>query len=185
MELHVVNGPTKGHRSLGAYRVGGSCGPARGRDGAAVGVKLPSISSSPAMEVHVIGGRARGHRSLRVDRTGGSYELTREARWGGGQPRGTTNGLDYGLQEALARPATSEGPHRCGAAERGRGGARLGRGGARLRDGEDKWTKRYNYWTLGWCCGPQTPSDALTTALGCHRTVMALSIWKPWLFFFS
>jgi hypothetical protein len=48
MELCVVGGPAKGHRSLGADRAGGSCGPAKVRDGAAA-VESPSVSLSSAM----------------------------------------------------------------------------------------------------------------------------------------
>jgi hypothetical protein len=94
MELCVASGPAKGHRRLGADRAGGSCGPAKGRDGAAARAELLSVSSSPTMEFHVIDGLVRGHRSLGADRVGGSCGLARGARWGSGWPRGT---VDYEL----------------------------------------------------------------------------------------
>jgi hypothetical protein len=118
MELCVVGGPTKGHHSLGADRAVGSCGPAKGHDGAAARAEPPSVSSIPAMELRVIGGLARGHRSLGVDRVGGSCRLAKGARWGNGWPQGT---VGYGLRRALARSAASRGTPqlwRCGVQSR-------------------------------------------------------------------
>jgi hypothetical protein len=62
--------PAKAHHNLGANRAGGSCRPAKGRDGAATGAEPPFISSSPAMELRVVGGPTRGHRSLVAYRAG-------------------------------------------------------------------------------------------------------------------
>jgi hypothetical protein len=53
MELCIVGRLAKGHRSLGVDRAGGSCGLARGCDGAVAGIEQPSISSSSAMELRV------------------------------------------------------------------------------------------------------------------------------------
>jgi hypothetical protein len=72
MELHVISGLAKGHRSLGADRARSSCGPARGRDGVAAGAKPPSVSSISTIELPVVDRPDRGHRSLGIDREGGS-----------------------------------------------------------------------------------------------------------------
>jgi hypothetical protein len=99
-------GPAKRHRSLGADRVGGGCGPAKGRDGEAAGAEPPFVSSSPTIELRVVSGPARGHRSLGVDQARGSCGPARKRQWGHCWPWGT---MDYRLWGALARPVVSGG----------------------------------------------------------------------------
>jgi hypothetical protein len=77
MELRVISGPAKGHRSLGADRARSNRGPARGCDGVAAGAKPPSVSSIPTMELRVVNGPDRAHCSIGIDRAGGSCEPPR------------------------------------------------------------------------------------------------------------
>jgi hypothetical protein len=53
IELPIIGGPIKGHRSLGADRAAAATDRLGGAMGAAAKAEPPSVSSSPAMELRV------------------------------------------------------------------------------------------------------------------------------------